>query len=214
MYVPESFREDRIPILHEAMRSIAFATLVTFGEDGLTASHIPLLLESEPPPYGSLAGHLARSNPQWQTADRTVDALAIFAGPHAYISPSWYPTKAKSGKVVPTWNYVAIHAYGRLRIIEDADAVRAHVAQLTAMHEGKRAAPWAVGDAPADYIAVMVKGIVGIELAVTRLEGKWKMSQNRPPEDRRGVAARLTAEGADDVAAIVTARSKPPRDHT
>lgn len=207
MYVPEPFRETRIPVLHEAMRTIAFASLVTLGEDGMTASHIPLLLDPAPQPFGVLSGHLARANPQWQSAKRDTDALAIFTGPQGYITPSWYPTKATSGKVVPTWNYVAVHAYGALRFIDDPDAIRAHVTRLTATHEAKRAAPWAVSDAPEDYVQAMVRGIVAFTLTITRLEGKWKMSQNRPPEDRAGVTEGLRSGGAEEMAAIVAARS-------
>jgi transcriptional regulator len=136
-----------------------------------------------------------------------MEALAIFAGPHAYITPSWYETKRQTGKVVPTWNYVAIHAYGRLRFIDDPERARANVTGLTKRHEANRAKPWAVTDAPPDFIAAMLKAIVAFELTITRLEGKWKMSQNRPAEDRAGVVAGLTADGSTEVAAIVAERS-------
>ena len=206
MYVPTDFNEDRVPVLHEAIRKIAFGALVTLGADGLTASHIPMLIEPEPSPLGTLWGHLARANPQWQSVRHDVRALAIFTGPHAYITPSWYATKRATGKVVPTWNYVAIHAYGPLRIIDDAAHARAHLARLTATHETGRAAPWAIDDAPDAFIAGMLKGIVSFELAIERLEGKWKMSQNRPAEDRAGVVAGLKQEGGSaEVAALVEA---------
>ena len=206
MYVPTDFNEDRVPVLHEAIRKIAFGALVTLGADGLTASHIPMLIEPEPSPLGTLWGHLARANPQWQSVRHDVRALAIFTGPYAYITPSWYATKRATGKVVPTWNYVAIHAYGPLRIIDDAAHARAHLARLTATHEAGRRAPWAIDDAPDAFIAGMLKGIVSFELAIERVEGKWKMSQNRPAEDRAGVVAGLTQEGGSaEVAALVAA---------
>ena len=210
MYLPSEFKEDRVPVLHEAMRAIAFGTLVTLGQNGMVASHIPLLLDEAPAPFGTLTGHLARANPQGHAAAPETEALAIFLGPQAYVTPSWYPSKAETGRVVPTWNYVAIHAYGRLRFIDDAAWKRAHVTRLTASQEGKRATPWAVSDAPADYLAGMLKGIIGFELPIARLQGKWKMSQNRKAEDRRGVIAGLGAEdgaGAAEVAAIMAARA-------
>jgi transcriptional regulator len=207
MYVPAHFDEKNVSVLHQAMREIGLATLVTTGAEGLIASHIPLLLDTEPTPYGTLTGHLARANGQWKDRASDVDALAIFLGPHAYVSPSWYPTKAETGKVVPTWNYVAIHAYGRLRLIDDPDWKLAHVTRLTRAHEAQQANPWAVGDAPPDFIRGMVNAIIGFALPITRLEGKWKMSQNRPAEDRAGVADGLAREGEAVVAAIVAARS-------
>ena len=209
MYVPTDFNEDRVPVLHAAIREIAFGALVTLGADGMTASHIPMLIEPEPEPLGTLWGHLARANPQWQSVRHDVPALAIFTGPNAYITPSWYATKRATGKVVPTWNYVAIHAYGALRIIDDAAHARAHLARLTATHEAGRRAPWAIDDAPEAFIAGMLKGIISFELTIERLEGKWKMSQNRPAEDRAGVVAGLKEEGGSaEVAALVAAASE------
>jgi transcriptional regulator len=208
MYVPSQFTEERVPVLHEAIERVGFGTLVTLGADGMTASHVPMLIDAEPAPFGTLKGHLARANPQWRTALADQEALAIFTGPWAYITPSWYPTKRKTGKVVPTWNYVAIHAYGRLKFIDDPERARANVTGLTNRHEAGAAVPWQVTDAPADYIEAMLKAIVAFELTITRLEGKWKMSQNRPAEDRAGVVAGLTGEGEEEVAAIVTERSK------
>ena len=155
-----------------------------------------------------LRGHLARANPQWRRASDTVEALAIFTGPQSYISPGWYPTKRESGKVVPTWNYVAIHATGRLRFFDDAEALRGIVTRLTDTHEARRADPWKVTDAPAAYVDAMLKAIVGFELTIDKLEGKWKMSQNRPAQDRAGVVDGLTREGRSaEVAAIVKERS-------
>jgi transcriptional regulator len=201
MYVPPSFNEDRIDVIHDAIRGAGLATLVTLTADGLIASHVPLLLDVEPAPYGTLLGHLARANPQARGA--TGEALAIFLGPDAYITPSWYATKQQTGKVVPTWNYVAVHAYGRLEFIDDPTHVREHIAHLTKHHEADRAAPWAVTDAPEDFIQGMVKGIIGFRLTITRLQGKWKMSQNRPMQDRSGVAAGLEGEGKHDLAELV-----------
>ncbi|MGH7087789.1 MAG: FMN-binding negative transcriptional regulator [Stellaceae bacterium] len=198
MYMPPHFAEDRVPVLHRAMRDLAFATLVTSGPGGMVAGHFPMLIEAEPRPFGSLHGHMARANPQFSPRAQGApagEALAIFLGPNAYVTPSWYPTKHETGKVVPTWNYLAIHAYGRLGFIDDPAAILAHLQKLTARHEGERAAPWSASDAPADYIARMVVEVVGFRLAITRLEGKWKMSQNRPPADRDGVIAGLAGEG-------------------
>jgi transcriptional regulator len=211
MFLPTQFAEDRVEVLHAAMREIAFGTLVSLGADGLIASHIPLLLDEAPAPFGTLAGHLARGNPQGRGPAPEGEALAIFLGPEAYVTPSWYPSKAETERVVPTWNYVAIHAYGRLRFIDDPDWKRAHVTRLTLSQEGKRAAPWAVSDAPDDYLAGMLKGIIGFELPIARLQGKWKMSQNRDARDRQGVIEGLGHEndpGAAAVAAIMAARER------
>ncbi len=206
MYVPAHFREDRVPVLHAAIRQIAFGTLVTLGPDGLVASHVPMLLDSEPAPFGTLRGHIARANPQWRAPDPKVPALAIFTGPNAYITPSWYATKRQTGKVVPTWNYVAVHAQGPVSFFEDAERLRAIVTRLTDTHEAKRAAPWQVSDAPEDYVRAMLKAIIGFELPIARLEGKWKMSQNRPAEDRAGVVEGLAGDGEAELAALVAAK--------
>ena len=195
MYVPPHFREQRLPILQEAIRQSRIATLVTMGADGLIASHLPLLFDPEPGPYGTLRGHVARANSQWRDSRSEIEGLAIFMGTEAYISPAWYPSKQADGKVVPTWNYVAIHAYGRITFFEDPARLLALVTALTQNHEGKRADPWAVSDAPADYIQARLKGIVGFELPIARLEGKWKMSQNQPAENREGVREGLRREG-------------------
>ena len=209
MYLPAQFREDRVELLHEAIRRIALGTLVTLGEDGLEATHAPMLVDPAPSPFGTLVGHIARANPQWRTARPEASALAIFIGPEAYISPGWYPTKQQTGKVVPTWNYVAIHAAGRLRFFDDAERLRAIVTRLTETHERSRAEPWQVTDAPPDYVDAMLKAIVGFELTVEKLDGKWKMSQNRQAEDQAGVVAGLTREGRSaEVAAIVAERGK------
>jgi transcriptional regulator len=201
VYIPSLFNEDRVDVLHDAIRAAGLATLVTVTQNGLIASHVPLLLDPEPAPYGTLIGHLARPNPQARGA--IGEALAIFHGPDAYITPSWYATKRETGKVVPTWNYVAIHATGPIEFFNDPGRLLHIVTRLTEQREAGRPAPWAVSDAPADYVQVMLKGIVGFAIQLARLEGKWKMSQNRPAEDRAGVVAGLAAEGRDDVAALV-----------
>jgi transcriptional regulator len=207
MYLPPQFAEDEVPALHEAIRQARIATLVTTGAQGLVASHIPMMVEPEPAPFGTLIGHVSRANPQWRDVVAGSESLVMFLGPNAYITPSWYATKKETGKVVPTWNYVAIHAYGTARFFEDPDRLLALVTKLTREHEAGREQPWAVSDAPADFIAGMLKGIVGIELPIARLEGKWKMSQNRPPVDRARVAAGLAADGEEAVAAIVAERA-------
>lgn len=210
MYAPSHFREDRIAVLHEAIRAARLATLATFDGAELEASHIPMILDAAEGPQGTLYGHLARANPQWQRGAAGVPALAIFTGPDAYVSPSWYPTKRQTEKVVPTWNYVAVHAYGALEFFDDPERLLAVVTKLTETHEAGRPNPWAVSDAPADYLAGMLKGIIGFRLPITRLEGKWKLSQNRTPEDRAGVIAGLKAEGGpaeQAVAAVMQGRA-------
>jgi transcriptional regulator len=203
LYVPPLFKEDRIDVLHAAIRQSGLGTLVTLTADGLIASHVPMLLDPEPSPHGTLLGHVARPNPQARGAVAGVQALAIFQGPDAYVTPSWYATKRETGKVVPTWNYVAIHAYGQVEFFDATDRLRAIVTGLTEREEAGRAEPWAVSDAPAGYVEGMLQGIVGFALPIVRLEGKWKMSQNRPAADRAGVVAGLEAEGRKDVAALV-----------
>jgi len=197
MYLPPAFAEPDIDVLHDAIRASGLATLVTLTDNGLIASHVPLLLEPEPKPNGKLIGHLARPNPQWRGA--VGEALAIFHGPDGYITPSYYETKRETGKVVPTWNYIAIHAYGTLRFFDDRAALLDIVTRLTNHHEGKRATPWAVSDAPDDFVAGMLNGIVGFEMTITRIEGKWKMSQNRPAADRAGVIGGLREDGRPDL---------------
>jgi transcriptional regulator len=207
MYIPTQFRESDVARIHEAIRGAGLATLVTTGPDGILATPLPLLLDPEPAPYGTLLGHVARANPQWQRSATDADALAMFAGPDAYVTPSWYATKRESGKVVPTWNYVAVHAYGRVEFIEDADWLLSLVSRLTQRHEGEREKPWAVSDAPEDFIRSQLKGIVGVRLAIARLEGKWKMSQNRNEADRAGVVEGFREEGKPLLSELVSRRS-------
>lgn len=196
MYVPSHFEETRTEVLHRLVHDHPLAALIAYTPDGLEANHVPLELEPGLGPLGTLRGHVARANPMWRTASSAVEALAIFQGPDHYVSPGWYATKRETGKVVPTWNYAVVHAYGPLRVIDDPVWLHALVERLTARHEAGRAAPWQVTDAPADYIAATSRGIVGIEIPITRIVGKWKVSQNRTEADRAGVADGLQAEGA------------------
>jgi transcriptional regulator len=203
MYVPSHFAEDRVEVLHEALRGAGLATLVTVGADGLDATHLPLLFLPGPGPLGRLVGHVARPNPQWRATPAGSAALAIVLGPDAYVTPSWYPSKRETGKVVPTWNYLAVHAHGAVRFFEERDRLLEVVTRLTDRREAARAHPWKVSDAPPDYLEAMLKGIVGVELTLTRLEGKWKASQNRAEADRRGVEEGLRAVGFAAMADLV-----------
>ncbi|HEY2009105.1 MAG TPA: FMN-binding negative transcriptional regulator [Rhizomicrobium sp.] len=197
MYIPDHFREARPEVLHDAIRLIGFATLVTHDvQGGLEANHLPMLLESN-----VLRGHVARANPVWKAGEG--EALAIFLGPHAYVSPSWYPSKAETGKAVPTWNYITVHAKGRIRWLQDADWLRAHVTRLSETHESPRPEPWTIDEAPQSYIAAMLKGIVGFELEIAELEGKYKLTQNREEADREAVRDAYAREGRDDMARLM-----------
>jgi transcriptional regulator len=193
MYAPVQFREVRLPVLHAAIREIGFASLVSHGDDGLQASHLPLLL-TDNGGLGVLEGHFARANPHWRAFGGGAAALAIFTAADAYISPGWYPSKRETGKVVPTWNYLAIHAEGAVETYDDPAALTDLVTRLTDLHEAGRAEPWAVTDAPADYVAALARAIVGFRLTITKLEGVRKFSQNRPAPDQAGVRAGLAAE--------------------
>jgi transcriptional regulator len=191
MYIPKAFEENSLPILHDLIEAQPFASLITMGSSGLFASHIPMVLDRKAGTNGLLKCHLSRANNQWREFSPTVEALAIFSGPHHYITPTWYPEKQDTGKVVPTWNYAVVHAYGHLKVIEDPAWLLTNVQALTGIHEAASSAPWHVTDAPADYIASQIKGIVGIEFSIERLEGKWKVSQNRSQRDRIGVSEGL-----------------------
>lgn len=190
MYNPPAFQETDLPFIHETMRSVRLANLVLATAQGPVANALPLLLDETEGPHGVLYGHVSRANGLWKESVLG-DALAIFMGPDAYVSPSWYPTKQQTGKVVPTWNYVAVHAYGPIEFFDEPGRLLDVVTRLTNLHEGRRAAPWAVSDAPADYIDSQLKGIVGFRLPISRLDAKRKMSQNRNAQDRAGVAAGL-----------------------
>lgn len=193
MYLPAHFEENRPDVLHALMREYPLATIVTGSENGPEANHVPLHLvaASLGAPMGVLQGHVARANPLWKTAHAETDALVIFQGPQAYVSPAWYPSKVEHGKVVPTWNYVAVHARGRLLVRDDPFWLRDFLNGLVATHETKVDSVWTMNDAPADYIDKMLAAIVGFEIRITSLIGKWKVSQNRPLADRAGVADAL-----------------------
>ena len=179
MYIPKFNEETRLDVMHALIESQPLATLVTMSSSGLIATHLPMVFARTEGPHGTLRGHLSRANTQWRDLNVSLEALAIFAGAHHYISPNWYPEKAEDGKVVPTWNYAVVHAYGPLKIIEDPAWLRSHLNALVTQHESSFSTPWKITDAPADYIASQIKGIVGLELPITRIEGKWKVSQNK-----------------------------------
>ena len=187
MYIPKYFNETRIEVLHDLMNANPLATLVTMTADGLTANHIPLLLSANPAPFGTLQGHVARANPVWRDFTPEVETLVVFQSADAYINPAWYATKQATGKVVPTWNYAVVHAHGKLRIIDDAVWLRGQIENLTAKMEAESAEPWQPSDAPADYIEKLIAAVVGIEIEITKLEGKWKVSQNQSQENITGV---------------------------
>ena len=209
MYLPAHFEETRTDVLHALIRSHPLGTLITLDAGGAPqANPIPFLIEPGPGVHGTLRGHVARANPLWRETRGDVDALVVFQGAQSYISPGWYPAKAEHGKVVPTWNYVVVQARGRLRAIDDEAWVRALVTRLTDRFEAAQSRSWAVADAPADYIATMLRAIVGIEIELGSLVGKWKVSQNRSAADRKGVAAglaALAAQGNDAQAAAMAA---------
>lgn len=193
MYTPNAFAINDLNELHQQILGTRLAVLVTQSEQGLQASHLPLLLNVNDGPHGTLYGHFARANPQWKELQNGAQALVIFSGADAYVSPGFYPSKAEHGKVVPTWNYVAVHAYGTAEVFSDADRLRNLVSALTDRYESGRASPWKVADAPADYIDGMLKAIVGFALPIQRLEGKRKLSQNRNAADIAGVREGLAA---------------------
>ncbi|MGB8537810.1 MAG: FMN-binding negative transcriptional regulator [Acidobacteriaceae bacterium] len=187
MYTPKAFEVTDLPKLHAAMKQSELATLVTNTTHGLVATHLPLMLDETRGEYGTLTGHVSRANVQWRETDPDAEGLIIFLGLDTYVSPNWYRAKQETGRVVPTWNYAAIHAYGRITFFEDAERLRTVVTELTKKHEAAFPAPWQVTDAPATYIDSQLKAIVGFECRITRLEGKQKFNQNRSAEDRLGV---------------------------
>jgi len=206
MYIPPAFRVDDLADLHRTMREARSATLVTATKEGLIGTPMPVILEANEGAQGTLYAHVARANPQWNL-EPSCEAMAIFTGPQAYISPSWYATKQETHKVVPTWNYVAIHAYGPVEFFDDSDRLLDVVTRLTDLHESPRADRWRVSDAPVDFIKAQLKGIVGLRIPITRLDGKRKMSQNRPAADRAGVIHALSNSERDEdrrVAHLVT----------
>lgn len=200
MYVPPHFEESRPEVMHGLILRHPLGTLVTLGGDGLNANHIPFEIDPSPAPFGTLRAHVARNNPVWREYANDLDALVVFQGAQAYISPSWYATKREDPRVVPTYNYMAVHAYGRLRVVEDREWLRGLLERLTNANEenahGAHSADlWRIGDAPDSYIEKMMAAIVGIEMPVSRLIGKWKVSQNQPQVNREGVVRALRATG-------------------
>ncbi|HEX6703245.1 MAG TPA: FMN-binding negative transcriptional regulator [Albitalea sp.] len=201
MYLPAHFDERRPEVLHALVRSHPLGLMVTQDAHGeLAANTVPFLLDPERGPHGTLRAHVARANPVWRDARTDSASLVVFQGPQAYVSPNWYAAKAESGKVVPTWNYVMVQARGRVRFVDDAAWLRTLVGELTDRHEAGHPAPWKVDDAPADYVATMLRAIVGIEIPLDSLVGKWKVSQNRSADDRAGVVAGLASDGAQAMA--------------
>jgi transcriptional regulator len=211
MYTPTHFKEERPELLHQLVRDHPLGLLITQGAQGLDANPLPFLLDAEPGTPGVLRAHVARANPVWREARGDAETLVVFQGPQAYISPNWYPSKAENGKAVPTWNYITVQARGRLVIRDDAEWLRAFVTRLTQRHEAAQARPWAVGDAPADYIEAMLRAIVGIEIVLTSLSGKWKMSQNHPEANRQGVSHGLQQQGDDEARAVAAWVERGPR---
>lgn len=193
MYLPSAFRQDDLAELHAQLQASPFALLTSAGAAGVQASHLPLLLEPGEGEFGTLYGHFARANPHWRDLQGGAEALAVFSGPDAYISPGWYPAKAEHGKVVPTWNYIAVHARGPVELIEKPERLLQIVSRLSDQHESGRERPWAVSDAPREYIDSMLRAIVGFALPIRRLEGKWKLGQNRSAADQAGVRDGLAA---------------------
>ena len=199
MYLPSHFEQHDTEALRALMREHPLATLVSLQADGPTADHVPLEFDAA---TRTLRGHVARANPLWRVAGGQA-VLAVFCGPQTYVTPSWYASKAATHKVVPTWNYTVVHAHGTLQVIEDAPWLHDLVSRLTRHHESPRARPWAVSDAPDDYVQPMLRAIVGIQIPVDRLVGKWKVSQNRSAADRQGVAQGLALEAQNPQAAAM-----------
>jgi transcriptional regulator len=215
MYVPKHFEERDVTVLHSLMRSHPLGTWVTEAGGSLLVNHLPFLVDSVRGEYGTLVGHVARANPVWQSFSKETPSVVIFQGPQTYITPSWYPTKHAHGKAVPTWNYAVVHAHGIPRAIQDRDWLLAHVTQLSDLHESERAVPWSVSDAPSDYIDSMLKAIVGIEIPVSTVIGKWKTSQNRPLPDKLGTIAGLYERDdtiSKQMAALVQRHAVPKED--
>jgi transcriptional regulator len=209
MYQPPLFREDRLEVQHELIRAHPFGLLISAGPAGLVANPFPFVLDASASERGTLRCHMARANPQWRELAAVAECLVVFQGPQAYVTPSWYRTKQETGKVVPTWNYATVHAWGPPRVVDDVEWLRRNVEDLTRAREHDRPLPWKVDDAPADFVAMQLKAIVGVEIPIARAEGKWKVSQNRPEADRAGVIAGFREQGgeSDAMAALVAERS-------
>ena len=205
MYARETSLETRTDVLLDAMRQIKLCALVSTTPDGMQASHVPVVIEQQSDERIVFNAHVSRNNPHWREVGDGAESMAIFQGPHAYITPSWYATKQETGKVVPTWGYIAVHAHGSVEVIKDADWLHDHVNALTDLHEDGRSAPWAVSDAPDEFISVMLRGIIGIRFSVDRLVGNWKLNQHRSQADQQGMQARLASEPETGANALATA---------
>ncbi|MEQ1545038.1 FMN-binding negative transcriptional regulator [Methyloglobulus sp.] len=203
MYVPKHFEITDVKVMHELIHDYPLATLVTMSANGLNANHIPIHLNAMPEPYGTLQGHVARSNPLLEDINGENQSLAIFHGPNAYITPSWYETKKEHGKVVPTWNYVVVHAYGNLQVVDKPEWLRAQLETLTDQNESQFSEPWAVADAPTEFTEKLFESIVGIEMKITKLLGKWKVSQNQPMQNKVSVIKGLKDKQQQDMADLV-----------
>ena len=211
MYCPAHFREDRPEVLAALIERYPLATVVTSGPEGLGADHVPMMYDPARGPHGTLVGHVARSNPLWRVP-ATQELLVVFQGPSTYVSPNWYATKQATGKVVPTWNYAVVHAWCTLSAVRDPASVLQIVTELTDRHEASQPHPWRVDDAPVEYTGQMATLAVGIELAVKRMQGKWKVSQNQPPENRETAIRGLLGEGTEGAAEMAElVRTHAPR---
>jgi transcriptional regulator len=211
MYLPQAFREDRLPVLHDAIRACGLGLLITVTPNGPAATPLPMLLDPAAGEKGTLYAHLARANPQWRDTVPGSPALVVFAGPDAYVSPGWYPSKQETGRVVPTWNYIAVQVGGVPTFFDEPDRLRALVERLTNRQESGRTRPWQVSDAPEPFIAQQLGAIVGVALPIERIEGKWKLSQNRPEPDRLGVIAGLAEEPGAGAEAVRAAMQEEKR---
>ncbi|MEW6372887.1 MAG: FMN-binding negative transcriptional regulator [Pseudomonadota bacterium] len=211
MYIPAHFDEPRLDALHALIRQHPFGALVTQGAQGLDANHLPFDLDAQPGEPGVLRAHVARANPLWRDVKDGDEVLAIFQAGDAYVSPNWYPSKQEQHRQVPTWNYMVVHAHGRIRVRDDEPFVRALVGRLTKTHEASQPAPWKMADSPREFIDSLLQAIVGIEIGITRLTGKVKLSQNRELRDLQGAAEALKAAGKDAVADAMLARAHAGR---
>ena len=217
MYLPAQFAEERVDVMHELIRTHSLASIVTLAGGKLTANHIPMRIFASPAPFGTLRAHVARANRLWRDIAAGADALTIFQGPNLYISPSHYATKRETGKVVPTWNYTVVHAHGTLRAMDDPRWLREFLEGLTDQHESGRTVPWKISDAPDDFINAQLKAIVGLELTITELVGKWKVSQNRLPTDRQSTMESLRKDAtpaSTAMATLIEQAFKPSQDRS
>ena len=207
MYTPEHFRVKDLAALHGIIDAHPLGTLVNTHAGQLDANHIPFELDRKVGPWGRLSAHVARANPVWQQCADGADVLVIFRGNESYISPNWYPSKHETHRLVPTWNYEVVHAHGRLRVRDDEKFLRGVLARLTRVHEAQEPKPWKMGDSAPEYIDMMLRAVVGLEIDITALEGKSKLSQNREPRDVAGAVQMLRQRGSDELA---QAMEKPP----